>query len=154
MNKVFLIGNLTHDPELRTLPSGDSVCNFSIAVNRRRRSNAEAGQPEADFFRVAAWRQLGENCARYLAKGRKVSVVGSVSCRTYVGSDGQTRASLEVVADDVEFLTPKGEQGEAMTAYAPAAPAAPAARPAAPANYGSAPQGGGFVQVDEEELPF
>ena len=55
MNKVFLIGNLTHDPELRTLPSGDSVCNFSIAVNRRRRSNAEAGQPEADFFRVAAW---------------------------------------------------------------------------------------------------
>ena len=151
MNKVFLIGNLTHDPELRTLPSGDSVCNFSIAVNRRRRSNAEAGQPEADFFRVAAWRQLGENCARYLAKGRKVSVVGSVSCRTYVGSDGQTRASLEVMADDVEFLTPKGEQGD-MSGYA--APAAPAARPAAPANYGSAPQGGGFVQVDEEELPF
>ena len=51
MNKVFLIGNLTHDPELRTLPSGDAVCNFSIAVNRRRRTNAEAGQPEADFFR-------------------------------------------------------------------------------------------------------
>ena len=156
MNKVFLIGNLTHDPELRTLPSGDSVCNFSIAVNRRRRSNAEAGQPEADFFRVAAWRQLGENCARYLAKGRKVSVVGSVSCRTYVGSDGQTRASLEVMADDVEFLTPKGEQGDMGGYAAPAASAAPAAaaRPAAPANYGSAPQGGGFVQVDEEELPF
>lgn len=153
MNKVFLIGNLTHDPELRTLPSGDSVCNFSIAVNRRRRSSAEAGQPEADFFRVAAWRQLGENCARYLAKGRKVSVVGSVSCRTYVGSDGQTRASLEVTADDVEFLTPKGEQGDMGGYAAPAAPA-PAARPAAPANYGSAPQGGGFVQVDEEELPF
>ena len=153
MNKVFLIGNLTHDPELRTLPSGDSVCNFSIAVNRRRRSNAEAGQPEADFFRVAAWRQLGENCARYLAKGRKVSVVGSVSCRTYVGSDGQTRASLEVMADDVEFLTPKGEQGEMGAYAAPAAPA-PAARPAANANYGGVPQGGGFVQVDEEELPF
>ena len=154
MNKVFLIGNLTHDPELRTLPSGDAVCNFSIAVNRRRRSNAEAGQPEADFFRVAAWRQLGENCARYLAKGRKVSVVGSVSCRTYVGSDGQTRASLEVMAEDVEFLTPKNESGD-MGGYA--APAAPAARPAAapaPASYGSAPQGGGFVQVDEEELPF
>ena len=149
MNKVFLIGNLTHDPELRTLPSGDAVCNFSIAVNRRRRSNAEAGQPEADFFRVAAWRQLGENCSRYLAKGRKVCVVGSVSCRTYVGNDGQTRASLEVVADDVEFLTPKGEQGDG-SAYAPAAPAAP--RPAASA--GSAPQGGGFVQVDEEDLPF
>ena len=154
MNKVFLIGNLTHDPELRTLPSGDSVCNFSIAVNRRRRSNAEAGQPEADFFRVSAWRQLGENCAKYLAKGRKVNVIGSVSCRTYVGSDGQTRASLEVQAEDVEFLTPKSEQGDMGGYSAPAA--APAARPAAPApaNYGSQPQGGGFVQVDEEELPF
>ncbi len=155
MNKVFLIGNLTHDPELRTLPSGDSVCNFSIAVNRRRRSNAEAGQPEADFFRVAAWRQLGENCARYLAKGRKVSVVGSVSCRTYVGSDGQTRASLEVQAEDVEFLTPKSEQGDMGGYSAPAAPAPAAPRPAANnAAYGSQPQGGGFVQVDEEELPF
>ena len=150
MNKVFLIGNLTRDPELRTTSTGDSVCSFSIAVNRRRRSNAEAGQPEADFFRVSAWRQLGENCAKYLAKGRKVSVVGSVSCRTYVGSDGQTRASLEVTADDVEFLTPRGEQGEAPAAYAPSAPAAPSAN----AGYGSAPQGGGFVQVDEEELPF
>ena len=151
MNKVFLIGNLTRDPELRTTQTGVSVCSFTIAVNRRRPSNAEAGQPEADFFRVTAWRQLGEICAKYLAKGRKVSVVGSVSASAYTGSDGKARASLEVQADDVEFLTPKGEQGD-MGGYA--APAAPAARPAAPANYGSAPQGGGFVQVDEEELPF
>ena len=155
MNKVFLIGNLTRDPELRSLPSGDSVCTFTIAVNRRRRSNAEAGQPDADFFRINAWRQLGENCARYLAKGRKVSVVGTVSASAYIGSDGQARASLDVQADDVEFLTPRGEQGEApAAAYTPAAPA-PAPRPASsPATYGSAPQGGGFVQVDEEELPF
>ena len=151
MNKVFLIGNLTRDPELRTTQTGVSVCSFTIAVNRRRPSNAEAGQPEADFFRVTAWRQLGEICAKYLAKGRKVSVVGSVSASAYTGSDGQARASLEVQADDVEFLTPKGEQGD-TGGYA--APPAPAARPAAPANYGSAPQGGGFVQVDEEELPF
>ena len=151
MNKVFLIGNLTRDPELRTTQTGVSVCSFTIAVNRRRPSSAEAGQPEADFFRVTAWRQLGEICAKYLAKGRKVSVVGSVSASAYTGSDGQARASLEVQADDVEFLTPKGEQGD-MGGYA--ASAAPPARPAAPANYGSAPQGGGFVQVDEEELPF
>ena len=150
MNKVFLIGNLTRDPELRTTSTGDSVCSFTIAVNRRRRSNAEAGQPEADFFRISAWRQLGENCAKYLAKGRKVSVVGPVSCRTYVGNDGQTRASLEVQADDVEFLTPRGEAGEASMGYAPAAPAPQPAN----TSYGSAPQGGGFVQVDEEELPF
>ena len=153
MNKVFLIGNLTRDPELRSTPNGDSVCSFTIAVNRRRRSNAEAGQPEADFFRVSAWRQLGENCAKYLAKGRKVFVSGPVTCRTYVGNDGQTRASLEVTANEVEFLSSRNDQGDMGSYSAPAA--APAARPAAaPANYGSAPQGGGFVQVDEEELPF
>ena len=149
MNKVFLIGNLTADPILRTTAAGDSVCSFTVAVNRRRRSNAEAGQPEADFFRVSAWRQLGENCAKYLAKGRKVNVIGSVSCRTYVGNDGQTRASLEVQADDVEFLTPRSEQGD-MGGYTAPAASAPAPRPAA----SNVPQGGGFVQVDEEELPF
>lgn len=149
MNKVFLIGNLTRDPELRTTPSGVSVCSFTIAVNRRRANNAEAGQPEADFFRVSAWRQLGDICSKYLAKGRKVSVVGTVSASAYIGNDGQARASLEVQADDVEFLTPRSEAGEAP-AYVPAAPAAPRTAPASAA----APQGGGFVQVDEEELPF
>ncbi|MBQ6256690.1 MAG: single-stranded DNA-binding protein [Clostridia bacterium] len=151
MNKVILIGNLTRDPELRTTPAGDSVCSFTVAVNRRRGSNAEAGQPEADFFRVSVWRQQGENCAKYLSKGRKVYVSGPVTCRTYVGNDGQTRASLEVTANEVEFLSSRNDQGEAPAAYAPAAPAP---RPANIAAYGSAPLGGGFVQVDEEELPF
>ena len=151
MNKVFLIGNLTRDPETRTTPSGVSLCSFTIAVNRRRSSNADAGQPEADFFRVTAWRQLGDICARYLAKGRKVAVTGSVSASAYLGSDGQPHAGLEVNADDVEFLTPRGEAGEPAGNYAPAA-SAPA--PRANTGYGSAPQGGGFVQVDEEELPF
>ncbi len=151
MNKVILIGNLTRDPELRTTSAGDSVCTFTVAVNRRRSSTAEAGQPEADFFRVSVWRQQGENCAKYLSKGRKVYVSGPVTCRTYVGNDGQTRASLEVTANEVEFLSSRNDQGEAPAAYAPAAPAP---RPANNAAYGSAPQGGGFVQVDEEELPF
>lgn len=141
MNKVFIVGNLTRDPELRSTRDGISVCSFTVAVNRRVRSNAEAGQPEADFFRVSAWRGLGENCAKYLAKGRKVAVTGSVSVSTYTGNDGTTRASLDVTADDVEFLTPRGEAGEA--------PAAPRAQ-AAPA----APQSNGFVQVDDDELPF
>ena len=150
MNKVFLIGNLTRDPEMRTTQSGVSLCSFTIAVNRRRGNNAEAGQPEADFFRITAWRQLGDICGRYLAKGRKVAITGTVSASAFIGQDGQARASLEVQADDVEFLTPKGEAGDAG-AYAPAAPAAPRANNA---GYGSAPRGGGFVQVDEEELPF
>jgi len=150
MNKVFLIGNLTRDPEQRTTPNGYSVCSFTIAVNRRRSNNAEAGQPEADFFRITAWRQLGDICAKYLAKGRKVAVVGTVSASAYVANDGTARASLEVQADDVEFLTPRGEAGEAPAYSAPAA-SAPRQQSA---NVGSAPQGGGFVQVEDEDLPF
>ena len=109
MNKLTIIGNLTKDPEFRSTATGLTVCTFTVAVNRKRTPDA---QPEAEFFRVTAWRQLGENCAKYLRKGRKVCVIGPVSVNTYKGQDGQTRASLEVTAEDVEFLTPKGEQEE------------------------------------------
>ena len=147
MNKLTIIGNLTRDPELRTLSSGVTVCSFTVAVNRRRSQSAENGQPEADFFRVSAWRQLGENCAKYLSKGRKVCVIGPVSVNTYTGNDGVTRASLEVTADDVEFLTPRSEAGEPVPSQgSEAASAAP--RTAAPAPSA------GYVRVDEEELPF
>ena len=113
MNRLTIIGNLTNDPELRTTPSGDSVCSFGVAVNRRSRRDAQSNQAEqVDFFRVSAWRQLGENCAKYLAKGRKVAVVGSVSVRTYQANDGTTRASMDVNATDVEFLSSRND-GEA-----------------------------------------
>lgn len=143
MNKCFIVGNLTRDPELRSTRDGISVCSFTVAVNRRNRG-AQAGQQEADYFRVTAWRQLGENCARYLAKGRKVSVVGPVTVNTYTGSDGATRASLEMTADDVEFLTPRGE-GE-PAGYAPGTVCA----------YDRAAQdaANGYMQVDDDELPF
>jgi single stranded DNA-binding protein (ssb) len=109
MNKLTIIGNLTRDPELRTTTSGVNVCSFTVAVNRRNRRDDQNGQPEADFFRVTAWRQLADICSKYLAKGRKVCVVGAVSVHTYTGNDGTTRASLEVTADDVEFLSARNE---------------------------------------------
>lgn len=110
MNKLTIIGNLTKDPELRTTAQGVNVCDFTVAVNRRHQTN---GQPEADFFRVTAWRVLAENCAKHLSKGRKVCVVGSVSARAYQTQSGETRVSLEVTAEDVEFLSPKADQQEA-----------------------------------------
>lgn len=103
MNKLTIIGNLTKKPELRVTSAGISVCSFTVAVNRRRTANNQ--NPGADYFSVSAWRQLGENCAKFLDKGRKVAVVGAVSVRTYQAQDGTTRASLEVTADDVEFLS-------------------------------------------------
>ena len=137
MNKAFLTGNLTKDPELRTTRDGVSVCSFTIAVNRRK--TAQAGQQEADYFHITAWRQLGENAAKWLIKGKKVTVIGPVSCRTYQGNDGKTYARMEVTADDIEYLSPAntvpGEKPVQQTA------------PKTDAQ-------GGFVQVDGEELPF
>ena len=106
MNKIVLIGNLTHDPDTRSTPNGVTVCSFTIAVNRRFAS--QGGEKQTDFFRINAWRQLGDVCSRYLAKGRKVAVIGELQARTYEAKDGTTRMSLDVSADEVEFLTPKG----------------------------------------------
>lgn len=106
MNKLLIIGNLTKNPELRSTQDGTAVCGFTVAVNRAKSRNNP--DPGADFFNVNAWRSLGENCAKYLAKGRKVAVVGRVSLRTWE-KDGKHGASLEVTADDVEFLSTKAE---------------------------------------------
>lgn len=106
MNKVFLIGNLTRDPELSTTPGGVSVCRFSIAVNRSFAS--QDGTRETDFFNITVWRSQAENCSRFLKKGNKVAVIGSLQNRSYE-VDGQKRFATDIIANEVEFLTPKGE---------------------------------------------
>lgn len=111
MNKLTIIGNLTRDPELRTTPQGKQVCSLDVAVNRRKKIE---GQPEADYFRVNAWGALGETCAKYLAKGRKVAVIGSVSLSKRE-HDGKFYASLEVFAEEVEFLSPKESRTDSQT---------------------------------------
>lgn len=105
MNSLHIIGNICSDVELRTTTAGQEVCNFSVAVNRRKTQQNQ--DPGADYFRVSAWGEKGRVCHQYLNKGKKVSVVGPVSVRSYVNSKGEAAASLEVKADDVEFLTPK-----------------------------------------------
>lgn len=134
MNKAMLIGNLTRDPEVRTFDSTKAVCNFTIAVNRRRKVE---GQPDADFFNIQAWGKLGENCAKYLAKGRKCAVTGQVQIRTYSASDGTKRTAVDIVADDVEFLPNGDGQRSGQTQASPPPPTAQ----------------DGFVPV-EDELPF
>ena len=114
MNRLIITGNCTKDPELRTTPNGKTVCTFTVAVNRRKKIE---GQPDADFFRVSAWNELGDNCAKYLVKGKKVAVVGAVSVHTYSTQDGKHGASLEVVANEVEFLSPKSESVDQQTGF-------------------------------------
>ena len=157
MNQLTIIGNLTGDPVTRTTQTGKTVCTFSVAVNRRRSANA--GHPEADFFRVNAWGELGTNCQKWLIKGRKVCVVGQVSVSTYQTQNGDTRANMDVMASTVEFLSPgnqapqdapqpataqdfRGQQNEGKR-YTPGQ--VPAQQPS-----------GGFTQVDDSEieLPF
>ena len=132
MNKLTIIGNLTKDPELRTTPQGINVCDFTVAVNHRKGDGS-------DFFRVTAWRGLAENCAKYLAKGRKVCVIGPVSARSYQAQNGETRVSLEVTAEDVEFLSSRGEQNE--TAYQNQ-------------ERQAIQQESGFTAVEIDEIPF
>lgn len=129
MNHLVIIGNLTGDPELRTTSSGQEVCNFTVAVNRRKTQNNQ--DPGADFFRVAAWGERGKVCKQYLAKGRKVSVVGSVSCRAYKNNNGDAVGTLEVKADEVEFLSPKDDKPKAKV-----------------------DEQTGYEQVDDSEMPF
>lgn len=101
---MTIIGRLTKDPEHRTTTSGKEVTTFTVAVNKKGGEHAEA-----DFFRVSAWGEMGNNCARYLAKGKKVAVTGSVSVSAYKDRDGNARGNLDVYANAVEFLSPKDE---------------------------------------------
>ena len=110
MNKVILVGNLTRDPELTETPSGVAVCRFAIAVSRDYAS--ADGTRETDFFNITVWRGRAENCGKYLKKGNKVAVVGSLQTRSYEDKDGIKRNVTDIVANEVEFLTPKGSQGE------------------------------------------
>lgn len=143
MNKHYIIGNLTHDPTTGTTPSGVGYCQFSVAV--RRRYKPKDG-PDAEFIRVTAWRALGDSCAKYLSKGKKVAVVGESVCRVWEGREGQPRGQIEMNADDVEFLTPRGENG----AFAP---------PEEPEWMGAQEEGPkdeatGMAQVETDDLPF
>lgn len=129
MNSCIIIGNLVRKPELKQFADGNLVCNFTVAVNRW----VQGGEQDADFFNVAAWGTMGENCARYLDKGRKVMCRGRIGARAYTGRDGGARASLELTASEVEFLSPRerdaGELEETQDT-------------------------GEFQEVEDDELPF
>ena len=111
MNKVILIGRLTKDPDVRTTQSGTQVTTFTLAVDRKF-AKKDSGQQTADFIPIVTWRKLAEICANNLMKGRLVGIEGRMQVRTYDAQDGSKRYVTEVVADEVEFLSPKGSGGQ------------------------------------------
>lgn len=141
MRKIFLIGNLTADPEVRNTPHGVPVCTFNLAVNPR--FTAQGSEPQPQFFRVTAWRGLGENCSLFLSKGKKACVVGELTARTYEAKDGTTRVSLEVTADEVEFLSPRE-----------AAPQQPQGGQGYQRQQGQGQTGNGWQDVSDDDFPF
>ena len=122
MNKLFLIGNLTRDPELRTTSNGIAVCTFTLAVSRRFK-NAN-GANDTDFLNVVVWRAQADSCAKYLKKGSKAAVSGSIQTRSYE-VEGQKRYATDIVADEVQFLSTRSGDGDYELESAPAVKSAP-----------------------------
>ena len=139
MNRVILVGNLAADPESRTTQSGISQCTLRLAVQRRFAN--QQGVREADFFTIVCWRQTADFCARYLSKGRKIAVEGTLQTRSYDAQDGSKRYVTEIIADNVEFCDSSPDGARPRTD-----------NPPPPANYGA--NNGGFTEVDDDELPF
>ena len=143
MNKVILVGNLTRDPELITTANGVSLCRFSLAIQRR--FAGPDGEREADFVNIVVWRGQADNCYKYLKKGSKCGVVGSLQTRSYDAQDGTKRYSTDVVAEEVEFLSTKGSSN--------------AEEISEPAETGSKSSGKNdvvnkFEPIDDDNLPF
>ena len=147
LNKIIVMGRLTHDPELRRTGSGTPVCSFSIACDRDFKS--QSGEKETDFFDVVAWRATGEFVSKYFTKGRMAVVSGRLQIRGWTDKDGSKRRTAEVNADHVYFGDSKKElqnDPSALASYLP--PAYPAARYAAPSSDFA------MLEDDDAQLPF
>jgi single-strand DNA-binding protein len=149
INRVIITGNLTRDPELRSTGSGTSVCGLRVAVNTRRKDNASGEWVDKpNYFDVTVWGAQGENCARFLAKGRPVAVDGRLEWREWQDKDGNKRQSIDIIADSVQFLGSR-EEGGAGNGFQSRSDV-----PVDEADFQPAatPSGGG--QAGEDDIPF
>jgi len=132
LNRIILIGRLTKDVELRYTPNGVAVAKFTLAVDRNYKN--QQGEKETDFINTVVWQKQAENCANYLSKGKLAAVDGRLQIRGFDGNDGQRKYVMEVVADTVRFLSPKGDN--------------------AGSNSGSSDFISGEVDMSDDDLPF
>ena len=150
INRVIITGNLTSDPELRSLPSGTSVCKLRVACNTRRKDNSTGEWVDKpNYFDVTVWGAQGENCARFLSKGRPIAIDGRLEWREWETQDGQKRQAIDIIADAVQFL---GGRDDA----APGGGFSPRSDiPVDTGDFAAAPAGGGnSAPVADDDIPF
>jgi single-strand DNA-binding protein len=146
INRVVLTGNLTHDPDLRNLPSGTSVCKLRVACNTRRKDQSGNWVDKPNYFDVTVWGAQGENCANYLSKGRPVAIDGRLEWREWEDKDGNKRQSIDIIADSVQFLGGREDSGNGGGRFTPQSDV-----PADTSDYQTAPVGAGAA---DDDIPF
>jgi single-strand DNA-binding protein len=155
INRVIITGNLTRDPELRSFPeTGNAVCSLRIAVNTRRKNNQTGNwEEQPNYFDVSVWGAQGENCSKYLSKGRPVAIDGRLRWREYTANDGQKRQSVDIVADSVQFLGGRddgaGSNGNGFSSGAQ--PAGESDVPIDTGDFQTTPVAAGAA---EDDIPF
>ena len=157
INSVVVTGNLTRDPELRHTPSGTPVCKLRIAVNTRRKSSDGNWEDKPNYFDVTVWGAQGDNCARYLAKGRPVAIDGRLEWREWTTQEGQKRQAVDIVADAVQFLGGRDEMGGGGGGggFTPRSDI-----PVDTGDFAPAPVGGGYqpqqapAPTGDDDIPF
>ena len=151
INRVVLTGNLTADPELRALPSGTSVCKLRVACNTRRKSAGGEWEDKPNYFDVTVWGAQGENCARFLSKGRPIALDGRLEWREWQSDDGQKRQSVDIIADTVQFLSGRDDAGNG-NGYSSSVSASESDVPIDSSDFDSAPVAAGTAA--EDDIPF
>jgi single-strand DNA-binding protein len=145
INRVVLTGNLTRDPELRSLPSGTAVCSLRIASNTRRKGASGDWEDKPNYFDITVWGAQGENCSRFLSKGRPVAIDGRLEWREWETQDGQKRQAVEIVADSVQFL---GSRDDARSGNGFAA------KSDVPVNEGDFQPAAAPTSTGDDDIPF
>ena len=151
INRVVLTGNLTTDPELRNLPSGMSVCKLRVACNTRRKGASGEWEDKPNYFDVTVWGAQGENCARYLSKGRPVAIDGRLEWREWEAKEGGKRQAIDIIADSVQFLGGRDEAPNGGGGFTPQSDVPVNQSDFQPAG---APVGGGGSAPADDDIPF
>jgi single-strand DNA-binding protein len=152
INRVIITGNLTADPELRSLPSGTSVCKLRVACNTRRKDNSTGEWVDKpNYFDVTVWGAQGENCARYLSRGRPVAIDGRLEWREWETQEGNKRQSIDIIADAVQFLGGRDDNGGGGGGFTPRSDI-----PVDTGDFAAAPSGGGrsAAAPADDDIPF